>query len=147
MSPNARAVLLVDGDCNESELTLQAFRRAGFDNPIFTVHTKSDAVSYLRGEREYRDRFSFPMPHLILLDHETPGEDWLILKWVRSHPRWNNLPIAILTGSINPADPKKAQEMGANAYHLKPQASGDLVELIQRIAEFWLLCEVNRAAV
>jgi DNA-binding response OmpR family regulator len=138
MTPPELTVLLVDGDRNDTELTFQAFRRAGFDNRIFAVHTKSDAMSFLRGEGEYADRSRFPMPHLILLDHKTPGEDWVILKWVRSHPRWNNLPVAILTGSINPADQKKAEEMGANAYHVKPQAFNDLSELIRRIGEFWL---------
>ena len=46
--------------------------------------------------------------------------------------------VAILTDSQNPADQKKAQEMGASAYHLKPQRFDELVNLIRRIAEFWL---------
>ena len=138
MTPNQPAFLLVDGDSNDRDLTFEAFRRAGFENPIFAVDNKPDALRYLRGEGEYADRSRFPLPRLVLVDHKTPGEDWMILKWVRNEPNFAHLPVAILTGSINPADQKKAEEMGASAYHLKPQTFEELVSLIRRIAEFWV---------
>ena len=138
MTTKGPAVLLVDDQPDDIELTFEAFRRAGFENPIFTVGTKQDAIDYLRGDREFADRSRFPMPHLILLDHKVPGEEWQILKWVRAQPRLQNIPIAILTRSIDPADQKRAEEMGVNSYHIKPQAFDELCALIKRIAEFWL---------
>ena len=135
---NDPAILLVDDDPNDTDLTSHAFRKAGFENRIFVVRNKEAAFDYLRGEGQYADRSSFPLPHLLLLDHKTPNGEWDVLEWIRAQPGLRKLPVAILTGSENPQDEKKAVEMGANAYHRKPYGFENLVELIRRIAEFWL---------
>jgi CheY-like chemotaxis protein len=132
------AILLVDDDPDDVELTCHAFRRAGFENRIVALRTKDAAFDYLRGTGQYADRASFPLPHLVLLDHKTPDGEWQFVEWVRTQPGFRKLPVAILTGSENPQDEKKAVELGVNAYHRKPYGFENLVELIQRIAEFWL---------
>jgi hypothetical protein len=50
---NGPAILLVDDDANDIELTFEAFRKAGFENPIFVVRNKQEAIDYLRGGRQY----------------------------------------------------------------------------------------------
>ena len=139
MTTDGPAVLLVEDDPNDIEITTLAFRNAGFQNPVFVVHENQDAIRYLRGDGEYADRARFPLPRLVLLDHKIPGDEWEVLKWVRARPNLSSLPIVVLTGSENPADQKRAEEMGANAFHIKPHSFNDLVALIHRIAEFWLM--------
>lgn len=132
------AILLVDDDPDDVELTSHAFRRAGFENRIFVVRTKGAAKDYLRGEGQYADRASFPLPHLVLLDHKTKDGEWDFMEWVRMQPEFTKLIVAILTGSENPRDEQKAIELGVNAYHIKPYGFENLVEVIRRIVEFWL---------
>jgi two-component system, response regulator len=138
MRKDGPAILLVDNNRNDVEITIRAFRQAGFENPIFTVHDKPEAIRFLHGDGKYADRSSYPLPRLVLLDHKTPGEEWQITKWVRNDRKFKDLPIAVLTGSQDPTDEKKALKMGVNAYHLKPQDFDEFVALIRRIAEFWL---------
>src|SRR5882672_742801 len=83
-------------------------------------------------------RDCFPLAALLLFCCSTTGGDWEVLRWSRLQPEFRALPVVIFSGSANPDDEKKAPELGANAYHIKPQNLDEFIQVIGRIAKFWL---------
>src|SRR4029079_11191724 len=97
--PERLVVLLADDDRNEITLIRRAFQRlkAGF---VVDVPDGDNAVDYLRGHGNYSDRTLFPLPRMLVLDQWMPGLSGLdVLRWVRSDPKFQSLPVVVLTDS------------------------------------------------
>ena len=59
-------------------------------------------------------------PHFVFLDLKLPVHDGFeVLAWIRQE-RQSNLPVAILSSSPEEKDMRRARELGANCYLLKP---------------------------
>lgn len=149
-----RAVLIVDDRSDDAELIQAAFRKAGFNNPLRTVISVEEALSYLDGKGIHADRVRFPLPHLILLDRNWPGDGAKILQWVRCR-RWPEnfatffgppaqyfwrVHVVVLT------EPNGFEELyetfvaeGISGFlYDKPNDFAKLVGTIKRIGDFWL---------
>ncbi len=135
-----RTILVVDDDPNEIELIGRAFRKAGFESLVHSANNTEDALHYLKGEGRFSNRQMYPMPQLVVLDHKMPGSsEWEVLRWVRQQPKFDNLVVIIFSGSDDPQNEKMAYQLGANAYHTKPQNFEDYTQVIRKIGEFWML--------
>ena len=135
-----RTILLADDNLDDADLFRRAVRAGGFENPFHAVHSAAAAINYLRGEGQYADRSKFPLPHLLLLDPNLPGQSgWEVLRWVRERPELGALVVIMLGGDGSPADKEMARRLGANACHPKPSTTEDLERLVKRLCEFWLL--------
>jgi CheY-like chemotaxis protein len=133
-----KAILVVDDCVEDVNLIRLAFQKSGFSNPIQAVGDAEAALQFLKGEGEYADKEKFPSPHLIILDHQLPGDALEVVRWARRHGL-ESLPVVVFSGSPNPHYEKEAYEAGASAYHVKPQDFGEFVAVIKRIGEFWLM--------
>lgn len=72
------------------------------------------------------------VPNLIITDLEMPIMDGIeLIKSVRSHQDWQNLPIIVSSGRVFEADRNRALEVGANAFLPKPLDTHGLLEQIQ----------------
>ena len=73
-------------------------------------------------EREvYADRALFPLPSLMFLDLKLPYlSGFEVLAWLRAQPAFKESPVIILTSSPEARDQKRALELGAKAYMIKP---------------------------
>jgi CheY-like chemotaxis protein len=135
-------VLVVDDDAHDAALITRAFRQSGLDHTVHVVTNAVDALKYLQGDGPYNDRLKFPPPDLVTLDSRIPESgDWEVLLWVRQQPELGKLPVVIFCGSGSPADEKLALDLGANAYHLKPQDFDEFVQTVGRIGRKWLPAE------
>lgn len=87
-----------------------------------------------------RGRFaSEPLPQLIVLDLNIPlltGHE--LLNAVKAHSTTCHIPVVIWSVSENPADVRKAYELGACAYLLKVSSVPDMEATLRAFAEFWL---------
>jgi PAS domain S-box-containing protein/putative nucleotidyltransferase with HDIG domain len=129
------AILLVEDDPNSILLTERAFRKAGVKIHLQVVKDGEEAVSYLSGEGIYSDREQHPQPALLLLDLKLPRKSGHeVLAWLRDQPEYKNTPVVILTTSHEPSDIKKAYDLGANTYLVKPVTSESVAELINTLS-------------
>jgi CheY-like chemotaxis protein len=97
------------------------------------------AMAYLSGLGIYADRDRFPLPSLILLDLKMPrATGFEILKWIRKHPELGQLPVLVLSGSELQDDIRRAYDVGANSYLVKPLGFEALVGLVTRINTSWI---------
>lgn len=114
------AVLLIAEDDDDVCLALRLlFTRAGF-----TVRTAPDGLSALViAEAEH--------PDIVLTDLDMPGLTGLQLcQAIRQHPDLGSIPVAILSGSLQPGDPRAAAAHVCQVI-LKPFANTALVAAVQ----------------
>jgi CheY-like chemotaxis protein len=136
---NEVPILLAEDDENDIFLMGRAFDRAGIPNPLSVVRNGQEAIDYLSGTGGYADRSKCPLPHLMLLDLKMPWMDGFdVLKWLRTHPEFDTLPVVVLTSSKLQADVDKSRQLGVYDYRVKPQSFEDLVRLLDDVRKCWL---------
>jgi len=135
-----RAIILIAEDEEDYVLLLKrAFAEAQIRNPILSVSTGKDTISYLTGDGKYSNREEYPLPDLLLLDLKLPGYSGLeILRWLRAQPGLAGLRVVVLTSSEQLKDVNDAYRLGANSFLMKPYDFEDLVHLAKVIQEYWL---------
>ena len=117
----------------------RALRSADIDASLQIVHDGQEAVDYLAGTAPYGDREKHPFPKLVLLDLKMPRMDGFeVLSVVRQRLGFTRLPVIVLTHSDNPADIKRAYELGATSYFRKPDSLESLDEMIHVLHAYWL---------
>jgi len=135
-------ILIIEDEANDVLLLKLALARSGIKNPIQIVTDGEEAIGYLRGAGKYHDRSRFPFPSIIFTDLKMPRMGGIeVLQWLRSHPECSVIPVIVLTASRLDADIRRAYEMGANAYLVKPTDIADLQEMVRTAYEFWAWCE------
>ncbi len=132
-------ILLAEDDENDVFLLKHAFRGAGITHPVQVTYDGQEAVDYLAGAGAFADRLRHPLPGLILLDLKMPLKSGLeVLQWLRGQPSLQGLPVIMLSSSSQPRDVKRAYQLGANAFVLKPASNDKRIELARSIKAFWL---------
>jgi len=132
-------ILLAEDDENDIALMQRGFKRAGIPNPLFIVRNGQEVIDYLAGKGPYAQRDKHPMPRLLLLDLKMPWMDGFdVLAWLRTQPKFNTLPVVVLTSSKLQSDIDKSRELGVYDYRVKPQSFDDLVRLLDDVRSCWL---------
>src|SRR4051794_11200760 len=107
--PEQSLILLAD-DCPEDIFIIrEAFERAHVANPIYSVSSGEEAISYLKGEGLYSNRVEYPLPDLLLLDLKMPRVDGFdVLRWIRQHSGLGLMRVVVLTSSDQLQDVNEA---------------------------------------
>jgi CheY-like chemotaxis protein len=130
-------LLIVEDDPDALFLLRRALLKAGLSVPIHVVVDGEDAVAYLSGRGDYADRTAHPLPTLVLLDLKLPRKSGLeVLEWMRQQPRLRRIPVVIITTSGEERDRRRALELGAREYYIKPIESSGLLRLAKKIRIF-----------
>ncbi len=132
-------ILLVEDDDNDVLFMQIAFKRAGMSNPLIALHDGAEAIDYLSGTGQYADRDRFPMPCLILTDLKMPRMDGFdLLAWLKDHPEILHVPIIVLSSSNQPEDRRRALELGARDYWVKPSEIQTLMRIVEHMRHTWV---------
>ena len=136
-------ILLVEDNRMDVELTLDAFKEARLLNTIHVSPNGQDALNYLFGRGKYKDRLTYPMPSLVLLDLKLPGVDGFeVLRQIKSAPILKRLPVIILTSSKEEGDRALTYDIGANSYIVKPVSFNGFLDVIRQIEGYWISLNV-----
>jgi DNA-binding response OmpR family regulator len=135
---NPAPLLLVEDDDNDAFFFQRAMNKADFQLPLRVAKNAKEAVDYLSGFGIYADRAEFPLPHLVVLDLNLPGQTGLeILRWIREKAQDPLVPVIILSASTSERDLVEAYRSGANSFLSKPSQSDGLVGLVRALKEYW----------
>jgi CheY-like chemotaxis protein len=123
-------ILLVEDDPNQVIFIRRSFDKVHIPNPLHVVTNGQDAILYMADP-------SNPPPSLVLLDLLVPRiRGFKVLEWMRSRPELKDIPVAVVTSSIEPMDRRRADQLGVVAYLLKPVFPEGLKELLDTVP--WL---------
>ena len=144
MNHHADAILLVEDNPDDAELTKLALARHGLENRVTHVSDGMQALDYLYR----RDGFSSRPagnPILVLLDLKMPLLDGIgVLKEIKGSEALHNIPVVVLTSSTEPSDLQRAYDAGTNAYIAKPTEFAQFLSAMKFVCEFWV--NVNQPA-
>jgi two-component system response regulator len=138
------AILLVEDNPDDVELTLDAFRKNSILNEVVVARDGAEALDYLYGTGSYAAQGPAPLPAVVILDLNLPKVPGLeVLRRIRSTERTRLLPTVVLTTSVEDRDVIESYNLGANSYVQKPVAFEDFVVAAGRLGLFWLLLNVR----
>ena len=125
-------ILLAEDDDNDVFFMRRALQKAGIEFPLQVIHDGQQAIDYLKGEGKFSDREQHPLPSIMLLDLKMPFLDGFeVLSWIGSQPSMKGIPVVVLTSSAEERDRRKAAELGAKAYFVKPPKPETLKEILR----------------
>jgi CheY-like chemotaxis protein len=131
-------ILHVEDDPNDAILFQHACVKAGVEFNLQSVNDGDEAMAYLRGTAPFSDRKRHPVPQMILLDLKMPSVNGFdLLTWLRNDAQFRNLPVIVLTSSNHDRDIKRAYDLGANSYLVKPVGFDALVDVARTIHTYW----------
>ncbi len=132
---DSNVILVVEDNPDDVALIQTSVNRAGhLLSPRF-VPDGEQAVAYLEGHDPFANRREYPLPGLVVLDLQIPGQDGIqILKWIRSHPRFESLQVVVWTGREDPNAADRARAAGANMFLRKPMEAGGWINFLGIIA-------------
>lgn len=137
---NDGAILLVEDNPDDEELTLHAFEKNRIGNEVVVARDGVQALDYLFCTGAWAGRTPCVPPALVLLDLKLPKVDGLeVLQRIRADERTRLLPVVILTSSNEDEDRLRGYALGANSYVRKPVDFDEFVRAAGQVGMYWLL--------
>jgi CheY-like chemotaxis protein len=127
----SHTILLVEDNADDVFFMERAVKKSGLAAPLQVVRDGQQAIDYLSGTGAYGDRGVHPLPSVVFLDLKLPyvhGFD--VLEWIRQTSSLKHLPVAVLTSSAEERDRKRAEQLGAQAYLVKPADADMLLQVV-----------------
>jgi two-component system response regulator len=132
------AILLVEDNKDDVELTLMAFDKARITNPVVIAKDGVEALDYLFGQGSHAGRDTREQPVVILLDLKLPRLGGLeVLERLRADERTKYTPVVILTTSTEQDDMIKAGDLHANSYVRKPVDFDTFLDAARQLGLYW----------
>lgn len=146
MSDASRIVLAVDDASDDLQLMRLAVASSDARCEFKTASGGVEALAYLNGDGRFADRREYPLPDLIFLDIQMPGCDgFCVLERLRSRTdELKRVPVVMLTTSHDLSDVRRAYDLGANSFLVKPTGFGELAAMMKSTLAYWL--PYNRSA-
>jgi CheY-like chemotaxis protein len=133
-TPRSALILIVEDDPNDVLFLRRAFKAADVRQAVRVARDGQEAVDYLSGAGPFRDRDTYPLPCLVVLDLKLPKKNGLeVLQWLRHHEEFKDLPVVMVTSSEEHGDRESAGRHGVEAYRVKPVSLNALVGLAHEI--------------
>ena len=131
-------ILMADDDPDDQLLVRDAITEVRPGARIDFVEDGVALLDYLRRRGRYADLIDMPLPRLLLLDLNMPIRDGReALFDIKSDPAFWRLPVIVFSTSRAEADIRKAYQLGANSFIVKPASYERLTDIIRAIDAYW----------
>ena len=138
MNQTMHPILAAEDEASDRLILELVFEKVKSPYPLVIVRDGQEAVEYLSGEGPFADRTVHPLPGLLILDLKMPRMNGFdVLGWLATQPRLKGLPAVVLSSSPDDSDIKKAKQLGAREYFVKPHNFNDLLQMVQQIQTHW----------
>jgi CheY-like chemotaxis protein len=129
-------ILIVEDNPGDVRLIERALK----DSPAPPrLHVAGDGVVALDFLRHTGPHPNAPRPDLILLDLNLPKKNGQeVLAEIKSDPALNCIPVIVFTTSDAEADIRRAYELHANCYVVKPAEFDKFMAVLRSLEAFWL---------
>lgn len=125
------AILIAEDSEDDILLFQMAVKRAAGSHVFYFVNNGVEAIEWLEGTGIRADRSMYPFPSVVVTDLKMPKlNGFELLQWVRSKPRFSNLPVIAYSSSSDPDDVERAFRLGATTYFRKTSTYFDLLQFL-----------------
>jgi two-component system response regulator len=136
-------ILLVEDNPQDAELTILALKKYMPAVRLVHVSDGQEALDFLFGDGT---REACKPPKVVLLDLKLPKLGGLeVLREIRAAEQTKLLPVVVLTSSCEDRDVAEAYWLGANSFIVKPVDFENFLEVVSRMASYWI--DLNQAPV
>jgi CheY-like chemotaxis protein len=120
-------VLYADDDVDDKDWVSEACKALNCSMNMIFVDNGRQVFDYLSNTNSH-------LPSLIVLDLNMPELDGRqTLQKLKSHPSYKDIPVAIVTTSINRIDKEVCQRLGASLYLTKPDTHREWQNIIRQL--------------
>jgi DNA-binding response OmpR family regulator len=141
------AILIVEDSSDDAEWLAKMLNLTGICNPVRCVSGGVEALAYLRGDHPYSDRARFPNPGIVFLDLKLPDtEEFEVLRTIKGTSEWKKLLVIALSGLDDLKTIRRAYDLGANTFLVKPCNLADIENLIRWFPEPWEFSKTTKTA-
>ena len=128
-------ILLVEDNEDDIVIIQEVFADLKLASIVNTVRDGEEALVYLRRKGKYKVA---RMPDLVLLDINMPKKNGFeVLEEMKKDPRWQSLPVIMLTTSHREEDVVRSYEKGACSYIHKLVDLDQFKQLIKQFEHYW----------
>ncbi len=136
---NEFIIFLVEDDEVDIMNVKRAFKKNEIDNPLEIANNGLEALNMLRGEGGYP---KMQRPGIIILDINMPKMNGLeFLKELRADQEFKNMPVFVMTTSMEDQDIIQAYDFNVAGYILKPLSFDKFKEAVAKLSSYWKLIE------
>jgi len=137
MNIEVKKILIVDDSPKDVELTISALANSNLTNEIVVAEDGEEALDYLYKRGKFTDSVNGNLA-VILLDIKMPRIDGIeVLRHIRSNPKFNLIPVIIVTSSREEKDLVESYKLGANSYVVKPVDIIQFIDAIKVLGQYW----------
>ena len=137
MKAEVKRILIVDDSPKDVELAISALAQKNLANEVDVAEDGEEALDYLYKRGRFADNES-GLPAVILLDIKMPKMDGIeCLKLIRSEPKFNLIPVIMVTSSREERDLVESYRLGANSYVVKPVDIVQFIDAIKVLGQYW----------
>lgn len=127
-------LMLADDDADDRFLITRALGRCRAD---LQVQIACDGIEVMEQLRE-RCRGGQCLPRLILLDLNMPRMDGReVLRALKADVALRDIPVVVLTTSVETDDLRRAYKLGAASFISKPEEFGQMMHTMRTLIEYW----------
>jgi two-component system, chemotaxis family, response regulator Rcp1 len=128
-------VLVVDDSPADARLVAEAFDECRFPHHLYIVRDGLEAIAFIAKIEQFEN---VPRPDLVIMDLQMPGIDgYGVLVAIKRTEEFHSIPVVMFSSSDRPEDVKKAYDLNANCYVVKPLDVNGYVGVICSLAMFW----------
>ena len=118
-------ILVVEDNADDSFLLTRQLARAHFEDCVTVIGNGQDAFDYLQHST---------MPLAVFLDLRLPGMSGIqLLEKIRADARLHDIPVIVMTGSVDPRDLEECGRLGVTAYLPKPVGLSTFIKTVAHL--------------
>lgn len=139
MSYDEVEILLVEDNPRDVELTLRALKKNHLANKVVTCSDGAAALDFLFARGQWSDRNGDDLPKVVFLDLKLPKIDGIeVLRTIKADERTRDVPVVIVTSSLEERDRVESYALGVNSYVVKPIEFDDFARTLASVGYYWL---------
>lgn len=141
---NEVEILLVEDNPDDAGLTIRALKKQNLANNLVHLKDGAEALDFLFGQGDFKERNIKNHPKVILLDLKMPRINGLeVLRKIKAEPETRTIPVVVLTSSNEDPDIRECYQLGVNSYIVKPVEFDNFMRAVTDLGFYWLLLNKN----
>ena len=126
-------ILLVEDDADDAEMTILAIKELDEDIKVIHLHNGVEALDFLLRKNKNINNLK-----VILLDLKLPMVNGFeVLEKIKVNENTKTVPVVMLTSSTIENDVRKAYQLHANSYVIKPIGFEKYMDTVTNLVKYW----------